>query len=161
MYAARNENPEVTRVLLRHGARLNREIGSATTAFSEAWRRNENIEVVRILLDAGAAVELGPGLLVSAAVRGAKWLELLIEYGADPNLENDDGWTALMIAADRARYPHQIDPDVVALLLHHGADPTFTNNDGHTAVTIAELSGADPVITAALRRAYDEASESR
>ena len=55
-------------------------------------------------------------------------MELLLKEGADVNIQNNDGWTALMIASDDGH--HQ----VVELLLKEGADVNIQNNNGWTAL---------------------------
>lgn len=46
-------------------------------------------------------------------------LQLLLDYGADPNAQDDDGYTALHVAALWGK------ADLTKLLLEHGADPTL------------------------------------
>jgi hypothetical protein len=79
-------------------------------------------------------------------------VKLLLEAGADPNteMEEEDGWTPLFIAAQYG------DDQIVKLLLKAGANPNKTDNDGATPlsaaaeedhVEIVKLlldSGADP-----------------
>ena len=57
-------------------------------------------------------------------------VRLLLEHGADPNAQNDDGGTALMYAID--------DAAKVRLLLDHGAtNVDAVSGDGRTALTLA------------------------
>lgn len=79
-----------------------------------------------------------------------KMLEFLLSNGADPNLKDKYGQTALFFTADS--------PDCVALLLKHGADIDAQNNDGETVLMRAAKirdyyvvkdffeKGADPLI---------------
>ena len=46
-------------------------------------------------------------------------VELLLKEKADPNIQNNDGWTALMVASQNGH--HQ----VVELLLKEKADPNI------------------------------------
>ena len=79
-----------------------------------------------------------------------KLMEFLLKKGADPNLKDKNGQTALFFAADC--------PDRVALLLKYGADINAQNNDCETVmIRAAKISdyyivkdffeqGADPLI---------------
>ena len=56
-------------------------------------------------------------------------VRLLLDKGASPNAQNDDGGTALMYAID--------DTEKTRLLLDHGADPNLRSGEGRTALLIA------------------------
>jgi hypothetical protein len=56
----------------------------------------------------------------------------LLEKGADPNLKNPDGSTALMAAVSAG------ETDVIYELLKAGADPEEKNANGETAAEIAK-----------------------
>ena len=69
-------------------------------------------------------------------------MELLLRHGASVHLANDQGNTALHIAA-MAPVPllshHELCPHTcVTMLLKHGADPTIPNSFGHTAYDLAK-----------------------
>lgn len=88
---------------------------------------------------------------------------LLLEYGADPNVQTDDGNTALMLAAGaeqsendrimvieheflvvrRNRYP-----DIVQLLLDHGADADIVDKEGDRALDYAHRRGNEDIVAA-------------
>jgi hypothetical protein len=69
----------------------------------------------------------GSTALISAAFFGKKDIAMiLIESGADLNLQNNEGSTALHTAAFLGRI------EIVELLLQHGADRSITNNAGVT-----------------------------
>ena len=73
--------------------------------------------------------------LFAAATRGhVEVARLLLEHGADPELEMEQGWRALMTAAQQGFAP------IVQLLLEHGADPGARNKNGDTALTLAEAA---------------------
>lgn len=78
--------------------------------------------IVRLLLEAGDspnndyAIALDSGPLHHACRCGYSELaELLLRYGADPNMEDADMWTPLHFAAHNNR------PDCAVLLIRHGA----------------------------------------
>jgi ankyrin repeat protein len=66
----------------------------------------------------------------------------LLKAGADINARDEEGRTALMIAAK-----YNKDPEVIAVLLKAGADARVKDNSGHTALDWsqgnAKLEGAD------------------
>lgn len=55
----------------------------------------------------------------------------LLDAGADPNVEQEGGWTPLHAAALHG------DLDLIELLLRHGADPGSTSVDGKTPADLA------------------------
>ncbi len=79
-------------------------------------------EVVRFLLGHGAdvhAVARNPmrvqPLHAATAARSVESVRLILEAGADPDAEQQEGWTALMVAR------RHDDQEIVELLLAHGA----------------------------------------
>lgn len=57
-------------------------------------------------------------------------IEHLLKRGADPNLQNNDGHTALMLAT---RYSSVDNKPLIELLLQYGADPELQNKNGRMA----------------------------
>jgi hypothetical protein len=108
--------------------------------------RNGNIVLVIASLDLGADVNTrsesnGYTPLIWASSRGhTEAVRLLLEAGADVDLEANDGQTALMRAAD---YGHA---EVVELLLKSGADVNTQNKNGITAMRLATLKGHTQII---------------
>lgn len=80
-----------------------------------------------------AALLPGPGgstpLMVAVLYGDAESVRLLLEAGADPNVRNEAGATALMWAVD--------DLDKTRLLLRCGADANARSDDGRTPLLIA------------------------
>jgi ankyrin repeat protein len=112
----------------------------------------ERAEVVRTLLGAGAAVNAkcvcsgyqdgGWTALMIAALQGNKaLLELLLGHGADPNLANSDGDTALTIAANTSTGA----AESLLVLLDKGANINAKNNKGVTALMLAAAGGGGKV----------------
>ena len=58
-------------------------------------------------------------------------LSLLLEQNANPNSQNHNGWTPLMLAA---RSGNEL---AVSSLLHHGADVRITSSDRRSALYVA------------------------
>lgn len=60
-------------------------------------------------------------------------VKLLIKYGADPNMPNDDGITPLEMSI----LNNSVTYELTKYLLEHGADPTIPNVEGHLPIDIA------------------------
>lgn len=91
-------------------------------------------ELFRILLEAGAPADghvgamAHPLMLVVGAP--ASLMDLLLDYGANPNKANGAGNTALMIAARWAAQAHTQDASTLLRLMDAGADPSLRNEKG-------------------------------
>ena len=83
--------------------------------------------------DSTATNRRGPGgstpLMYAALYGDADSVRLLLNHGADPNIRNDAGATALMWAVE--------DPEKIRLLLRHGAKVDVRSADGQTPLIIA------------------------
>ena len=78
-------------------------------------------------------------LMYAALYSDAATVRLLLESGANPNIRNDAGATALMWASD--------DAEKTRLLLENGADANARSSDGRTPLlTAADQYGASPVV---------------
>ncbi len=87
-------------------------------------------EAVRFLLDHGAdvhAVARNPmrvqPLHAATAARSVESVRLLLEAGADPNAEQQEGWTPIMVARQHG------DDAIVELLLAHGSEDRARPDD--------------------------------
>jgi len=76
-----------------------------------------------------------------------KLMEFLLSNGADPNLKDKEGQTALFFAADS--------PDRVNLLLKTGADIDLQNNDGQTVLIRAAQIGEYYIVKDFLEKGAD------
>jgi ankyrin repeat protein len=97
--------------------------------------RNGDRQAFRKMLrqDPKATNRRGPGgstpLMYAALYGDADSVRLLLNHGADPNIRNDAGATALMWAVE--------DPETIRLLLRHGANVNARSADGQTPLIIA------------------------
>lgn len=92
----------------------------------------------------------GRTLLMRAAKSGNEWqIQRLIDSGADINLTDNDGWTALMYAV---RYSEGI--ECVELLIDANADIKITNKFGNSALTLAACYNNNPRILSTLLKSY-------
>jgi ankyrin repeat protein len=116
----------------------------------DAIRRGDRKGVDQLVKGrANAARAPGSGgitpLMSAALYRDAASARLLLDRGADPNVRNDAGATALMWAVD--------DLPITRLLLERGADPNVRSADGRTPLLLAVArAGAVDVVKALLDR---------
>jgi hypothetical protein len=106
-----------------------------------AAARRGDFDLMRKLLEAGGDPnDTGggtdwPPLLHAVHSHQVEAANLLLDYGANPDGEGPNGYTALMMAAG-AR-----DSKMVTLLIDYGADPYRTGPSGITALSEAVTSG--------------------
>jgi len=75
-------------------------------------------------------------LMLGASHGRLDTVKLLIEAGADVNIQDEDGSTSLMCAAEHGH------GDIVKYLLSQAeCDPNITDNDGSTALSVAMEAG--------------------
>ena len=106
----------------------------AVTAIGDAIRGGDQRRVANLLRTRPGIVSArGNGgwtaLMYAAAYGQASDVRALLSKGADPNLQNEDGATALMYAAD--------DLDKTRALLDGKAKPDIRSGEGRTALMIA------------------------
>ena len=112
--AARCGRTQLLRTLLKRGVEVNHFEGYGGTA------------AVTMVMSAAFAGETGA-------------IQALVEYGADVNLSNENGWTALLSAASCGH------TEVVRLLLSLGANAEAADKGGDTPRTMAAKEGHDEV----------------
>ena len=92
----------------------------------------------------------GCTLLMRAAKTGNEWqLKRLLESGADVNLKDNDGWTALMYAV---RYNENL--ECTELLIEAGASIKDKNNYGSSALILAACYNNNPNVLTQLLKPY-------
>ncbi|MBI4474378.1 MAG: ankyrin repeat domain-containing protein [Acidobacteria bacterium] len=100
----------------------------------DALRRGDEATFTKLLREnpkAAAARGIGGSspLMYAALYGDALSVRLLLDNGADPNIRNDAGATALLWAVD--------DPEKTRLLLERGADANARSEDGQTPLLLA------------------------
>lgn len=152
MATAIQGHKEVAELLILFGANVNAQDKDGQTALIKASYYG-HIEIVNVLLAAGSDVNIrlpvderlnigGETALTTAISKKHNEIaKALIEAGADLNVQNADGWTPLMRAANNG------DVEIVKLLLEKGADKSLKMHNNHlTAADWAELSSNPEVI---------------
>jgi ankyrin repeat protein len=124
-----------------------------------AVQRGDNAAVANLIettgLDPAASDEAGtPVLMLAVVYADADCLRILLDHGADANVRNRMGATALLWAAG--------DPEKALLLIAHGADVNVQSALGRTPLlSAAAQDGAGPVVAALLKRGANTAVADR
>jgi uncharacterized protein len=153
MWAAANRSAEIVKLLLDHGADARARSTRGFTPLLFAAQQGE-VESGRLLLRAGADVNDRGGndrktaVIVAAASGNTNFSTLLLDSGADPDLSDESGFTALHYAALDAG-----GADIVRTLLAHRANPNpRTTRDSREYIYAGvNLTGATPMFLAASR----------
>ena len=118
--------------------------------FDEPEVEQTNIDKSIILENPDETDSFGKTLLMKAAKAGNDWqISALLASGANVNLKDKDGWTALMYAV---RYQESL--NCVDLLLQAQADVKIKNNYGSSALMIASCYNNNPQIIKKLLSYY-------
>ena len=143
--AVSSQDLEVLRLLLSRGAKVDAQDYSGETALMKASVRRWELGV-QALLGAGANPNLRGKVNIKAgmtalmcAVRDPKITELLLARGAEPNIVNEEGATALILVA-QIRF---LDPkylEVARLLIARGADVNVRTKKDETALSLAKAN---------------------
>ena len=139
---------ELTKLLVSRGFDVNGESvygGNplrATQLFAgdtDAKRLSDKLEMMIFLLESGAnvnSVTPTKQTVLMAVVfqrRHREFIDLLYSYGADPHMVDEDGNTALHLAAES---PAQGSVEIFQALVDIGSDIEVANNSGKTAYTL-------------------------
>jgi ankyrin repeat protein len=143
-----NRNSEVINVLLKAGANVKtRSPSGSWTPLLLAAMHNQSLSTFMILVKAGALInEQGPdgetALILAAANNNPEVVAILIDAGANTEVQDNEGLTSLMVAAKYTK-----NSEVVTTLLKAGADEKVKDKLGKTAYDYAmgnpKLVGTD------------------
>jgi ankyrin repeat protein len=126
-------------VLLEHGANVNLRNHEGQTALHKASSRRDDIDTMHIILKHGLDVNAldNNGLTPLDLANSERTVGLLLEHGANINLRNGQGQTAL----------HKVsllgNPNIIHLILNHGADVDAQDDGGSTPLHLV-ISDASP-----------------
>ena len=95
-------------------------------------------------------------LMLAAGSFNVEKVKSLLDQGADPNLKNSNGKTALLLAFRWVPGQYNpIDLHIVKSLLDHGADINIQDDVGYTALILASRGGEGAVIKLLLDNGAD------
>ena len=151
--AARNNDADAVRALLKQGVDVKAASADGTTALHWASYRDA-LDSADLLIRAGANVnaanDLGATPLWNASLNGsAAMVGRLLQAGANPNLALLGGETPLMIASRSGN------PDVVTRLIGKGANVNARGPRGQTALMWAVSQQHPDVVKVLLARGAD------
>ncbi len=162
-YAGHEENQNVIKMLLEKGAKIDIEDEYGETALMIASRAENGQNVVKLFLANGATINKmahqnsgGTALhnaynFASNIYEDDKNVDTLLEYGANINIGDEQGFTILMEAVQND------DVAMVRKLLEKGADVNIqtTNFWGGTALMIAAEKGNEEIVRLLLKYGAD------
>ena len=151
--AAKNNDADALRALLRQGVDVKAASADGTTALHWASYRDA-LDSADLLIRAGANVnaanDLGATPLWNASLNGsAAMVGRLLQAGANPNLALLGGETPLMIASRAGN------PDVITRLIDKGANVNARGPRGQTALMWAVSQQHPDVVKVLLARGAD------
>lgn len=149
MLAAKEGHLEVLKLLVDAGADVNamfakHHVGVVTTLTYALGSHKK--EVAEVLIDAGAEVNpagitgLTPLMYAIGEDSDPDLIKTLLHKGADVNLRNRSGATAVMLAAMVGT------PEVVRMLIEAGADVNAETREGVTALSVAIQEKRDEIV---------------
>jgi ankyrin repeat protein len=155
-----NPKPEITRLLLEHGADANSKVVLGITPLDLLSRYNGNLEVAEVLLEHGADPNIlsrsGDGPLGIALEKGHPGLvQLLLKHGADPNARDENGQTFLHVASRRGSLK------AAQGLLELGVDVNSQDNRGTTPLQVASQDGQKHIVQLLLQHGAEGRNPSR
>ena len=144
--AVENNNLEVAQLFLDAGFLPSVCDALGTPVLSLAVRKSLS-EMVALLIRAGADVnkvsadrKYSP-LMDAVQIGNFENSSLLLKSAANPDLQSEDGQTALILAVGRH------DPKLVALLLKYGANPALADKLGMSAIKYAQVFGDKEIMS--------------
>lgn len=146
---------EVIKLLIDYGANINSRTFNSTTALSYACKYNINNNVIEILLKKGADPNLAcyfgdtPLMHILHLAENdvaIKATTLLLSYGADPDLKNNNNVNSLMLAANRCSETSKT--KILQIILNNRIDTYFKNKETvtKTILNIKDSTNVDIVI---------------
>ena len=148
MWASGNGHFEIVKYLVENKANVHSEAEEGATAVSVASSQ----EITDYLVANGAidnSVEydeydeygMGTSILNYASEGNLKKVKECIAIGANINVQDNDGQTALIVASGKGYL------EIVTYLVENGANLTIANNKGYTALTYAVAQEKLEIVT--------------
>jgi ankyrin repeat protein len=149
-WRANRNSEKIVEILLKHGAEVNIRDNQDYTALSyiTCWEYKKN--VIQILLNYGANIN-EQNVLFSAIQNASsgglekhfEFIKFLFENGANPNIQDENGYTPLMyVVGYRSygpfyKYPENKKIELAQEMIKYGSNIFIKNNYGDIAISIA------------------------
>ena len=153
MMAAKNDKLEAVKYLLKQGAdpSLQNNNGSNVLHFAS---KDGNPEVIELMLSHVPSIdsitkESVTPLMIAAANDKLQAVKYLLKQGADPSLQDNDGWNVLHYASQGGN------PEVIELMLSHVPSIDSITNDGVTPLMIVAANDKLQAVKCLLRQGAD------
>lgn len=132
-----NQNEKIIKLLLDNGADPNKPNKNGKTPLMFAVE-DRSIEHIKLLLNKmnkkSINLKSNFGKTALFDVKRPDIMELLLNYEADPNIQDNEGNTVLMNIC--SSYEKKINYDLIKLLLDYDANPTIKNKEGKSVYDI-------------------------
>lgn len=139
-FAAGNSNPDVVSLLTDNGADINLISDEGITPLLLAYD-NESIKILSKTtnINMGNFAGVTPLIKFSGADISPEAINILIENGADVNIVDKDGDSALSVAIENGNF------DIALILLDNNADPNLSNKKADELAYIARELGNEEI----------------
>ena len=149
--AGKNDETAAVETLVTHyNGDPDKQDNNGLTALHHASQGGHS-NVVQILLKGGANpnIQEKDGWTALMIASHSEVVQILLKGGANPNIQEKDGWTALMTASQNGH------SEVVQILLKGGADPNIQRVEGKAALMLASVNGHLYVVKILLKSSAD------
>ena len=150
MNAVQHGHSHIVQLLLDNDADVNARTNSGETALYAAAKRDKTADIVQLLLDNNANINTGnrqyQPLIAAATNESVAVLQLLIDRGANTEVKDEEGRTALHCAVWYGKERS------VNLLIENGAAIEAMNPYGYTALITAAAMDSSNVVKLLLEK---------
>ncbi|ORX57875.1 ankyrin [Piromyces finnis] len=124
------------KMLIRHGVEVNAQDYHGKSALFYAIKKNSPdlvqflLEIDEVDINLTDRFNQTPLMVASKGNKNPEILKLLIAYGANPNIQDNNGKTSLIYLCGNKRYYQ--DPSIIEYIIDNGADPLIKDSQGKT-----------------------------
>ncbi|KAI1049601.1 hypothetical protein LB505_013673, partial [Fusarium chuoi] len=127
-------NLEISKLLIKHGASVDKITGSFKTPLFSAFQGNNNSDIVSLILEKGVDVNYvhpihGSALHLASQYNDEPVVLQLLQHGASPVLKNANGVTALTLALESAASYYGASQNISRLICRHSTTLDITDSD--------------------------------